>query len=186
MRAGKCLPVTVTEVVVDLHYPPQMVFKADKPSRPNYFRFRLGPDMAIALGARAKSPGEAMIGEEIELNLLHQGAANMDAYERLIGDAMRGDSTLFSRQDSAEAQWRIVDSILGADTPLYEYDPGTRGPPRVGRYCKKVGWLAESSRHGRSQRSRCRRKSHTEAGVTPMVSHSKRLRRKQYRKSRDR
>ena len=139
VRAGKCLPVTATEVTVDLHYPPQVVFRADRPGRPNYFRFRLSPNVMIALGTRAKAPGEAMAGEEIELNVLHQRGDEMDAYERLIGDAMRGDPTLFSRQDSAEAQWRIVDPIIGSDTPLYGYDPGTWGPQQADDIAKKFG-----------------------------------------------
>jgi glucose-6-phosphate 1-dehydrogenase len=139
VRAGKCLPLTATEVVVDLHYPPQVVFKADKRCRPNYFRFRLGPNVVIALGTRAKVPGETMSGEEIELNVLHQSSGDMDAYERLIGDAMRGDLTLFSRQDAAEAQWRIVDSILRAEAPLYEYDRGTWGPRQADDIAKKFG-----------------------------------------------
>jgi glucose-6-phosphate 1-dehydrogenase len=139
VRAGKCLPVTATEVTVDLHYPPQVVFRADRPGRPNYFRFRLSPNVIIALGTRAKAPGEAMAGEEIELNVLHERGDEMDAYERLIGDAMRGDATLFSRQDSAEAQWRIVDPIIGSDTPLYGYDPGTWGPQQADDVAKKFG-----------------------------------------------
>src|SRR5690242_11669570 len=125
IRAGKRLPVTATEVTVDLDYPPQQIFKSDAPSRANYFRFRLSPDVVIALGARAKAPGEAMIGEDVELNVLHQGAEEMDAYERLIGDAMKGDLSLFSREDSAEAQWRVVDSILNSGTPVYDYEPLT-------------------------------------------------------------
>jgi glucose-6-phosphate 1-dehydrogenase len=139
VRAGKCLPVTATEVTVDLHYPPQVVFRADRPGRPNYFRFRLGPNVMIALGTRAKAPGEAMAGEEIELNVLHERGDEMDAYERLIGDAMRGDPALFSRQDSAEAQWRIVDPIIGSDTPLYGYDPDTWGPQQADDIAKKFG-----------------------------------------------
>src|SRR5262245_7907016 len=121
VRAGKRLAVTATEVTVDLDFPPQQIFKNDKLGRPNYFRFRLSPDVVIAVGARAKAPGEGMTGEDIELNVLHQGAEQMDAYERLIGDAMKGDLTLFSREDGAEAQWRVVDSILNSDTPMYDY-----------------------------------------------------------------
>jgi len=128
VRAGKRLAVTATEVIVDLDFPPQQIFKADKPGQPNYFRFRLSPDVVIAVGARAKAPGEQMAGEHVELNVLHQDAEEMDAYERLIGDAIRGDLTLFSREDSAEAQWRVVDSILKSDTPLHAYDPHTWGP----------------------------------------------------------
>jgi len=139
VRAGKNLPVTATEVVVDLQFPPQVVFKEDRPNRPNYFRFRLGPNVEIALGTRAKAPGETMAGEEVELKVLHQSAGEMEAYERLIGDAMKGDLTLFSRQDSAEAQWRIVDPILDADTPVHEYQPGTWGPPQAGEIAHKLG-----------------------------------------------
>jgi glucose-6-phosphate 1-dehydrogenase len=93
----------------------------------------------IALGARAKAPGEAMTGEGVELNVLHQGAEEMDAYERLIGDAMKGDLSLFSREDSAEAQWRVVDSILNSDTPVYDYDPRTWGPRQSAEIAKPVG-----------------------------------------------
>jgi glucose-6-phosphate 1-dehydrogenase len=139
VRAGKCLPVTATEVTVDLHFPPQVVFKTDRPPRPNYFRFRLGPDVVIALGTRAKAPGEAMEGEEIELKVMHQSVKEMDAYERLIGDAMKGDLTLFSREDSAEAQWRIVEPIIGTRTPLYKYEPGTWGPPQADDIARKLG-----------------------------------------------
>ncbi len=139
VRAGKRLPVTATEVVVDLHFPPQVVFKQDKPIHPNYFRFRLGPNVEIALGTRAKAPGEAMAGEQVELKVLQQSAGEMQAYERLIGDAMKGDLTLFSRQDSAEAQWRIVDPILGGDTPIYEYQPGAWGPPQADEIARKLG-----------------------------------------------
>src|SRR6516225_8307520 len=128
VRAGKRLAVTATEVIVDLDFPPQQIFKADKPGQPNYFRFRLSPDVVMAVGARAKAPGEQMAGEHVELNVLHQDAEEMDAYERLIGDAIRGDLTLFSREDSAEAQWRVVDSILKSDTPLHAYNSHTWGP----------------------------------------------------------
>ncbi len=139
VRAGKCLPVTATEVTVELHYPPQIVFKSDKPSRPNYFRFRLGPNVVIAVGTRAKAPGEAMMGEEVELNVLHQNGDEMDAYERLIGDAMKGDLALFAREDAAEAQWRIIDPLVDCDTPLYEYEPGTWGPPQSDAIARKFG-----------------------------------------------
>ena len=139
VRAGKRLPVTATEVIVDLEYPPQQIFKQDKAGQPNYFRFRLSPDVVIAIGARAKAAGETMVGEDVELNVLHQSGEEMDAYERLIGDAMKGDLTLFSREDSAEAQWRVVDSILNADTPLYDYDPNTWGPEQSRDIARTVG-----------------------------------------------
>jgi glucose-6-phosphate 1-dehydrogenase len=139
VRAGKCLPVTATEVAVELHYPPKVVFPSDKPNRPNYFRFQLGPNVIIALGTRAKAPGEAMIGEEIELKVLHQNGEEMDAYERLIGDAMKGDPALFAREDSVEAQWRIVDPVIECETPLYEYEPGTWGPSQSNDIARKIG-----------------------------------------------
>ena len=91
LRTGKRLAVTATEVTVELDYPPQKIFKADKSGQANYFRFQVSPNVVIAIGARAKSPGEAMTGEQVELNVLHQSAEEMDAYERLIGDAMKGD-----------------------------------------------------------------------------------------------
>src|SRR5262245_2257237 len=139
VRAGKRLAVTATEVTVDLDFPPQQIFEADKPGRPNYFRFRLSPDVVIAIGGRAKAPGETMLGEDVELTVLHQSGDEMDAYERLIGDAMKGDLTLFSREDSAEAQWLLVDSILNSGTPLYEYDPGSWGPQQSDDIVKNVG-----------------------------------------------
>ena len=139
VRAGKRLAVTATEVTVDLDFPPQKIFKVDKPTRANYFRFRVSPDVVIAIGARAKAPGEAMAGEDVELNVLHQSVEEMDAYERLIGDAMKGDLSLFSREDSAEAQWRVVDSILNTDTPLYDYEPNTWGPRQSEDIAKGVG-----------------------------------------------
>lgn len=129
IRAGKCLPVTATEVFVTLKRPPQNVFAETLRQQRNYVRFRLGPDrMAVAIGARAKVPGDKMIGEEMELFVCHQRGDEMEAYERLIGDAMIGDSSLFARQDGVEASWRVVDPILTAPMSLYEYEPGSWGP----------------------------------------------------------
>jgi glucose-6-phosphate 1-dehydrogenase len=128
IRTGKHLPVTATEVLVDLHRPPHMVFPEPVPALTNYVRFRLGPEVAIAIGARAKRPGEVMAGEGVELMVRNQTADEMGAYERLIGDAMRGDANLFARADGVEAAWRVVEPILGDVTPIYEYEPGTWGP----------------------------------------------------------
>jgi glucose-6-phosphate 1-dehydrogenase len=133
IRAGKCLPVTATEVVVDLRAPPANVFGSLVPSRPNYFRFRVGPDVAIALGAHAKQPGPAMQGREVELFVSQHQGEEMDAYERLIGDAMTGDAVLFAREDEVEAAWAVVDPVLRAQTPIYEYDQGTWGPVEANR-----------------------------------------------------
>jgi len=130
IRTGKCLPVTATEVLVALRRP-QDVFGEPGPSAVNYFRFRLGPKVEIALGARAKRPGEAMHGDEVELEVCRRGGDQMDAYERLLGDAMKGDPTLFARQDAVEAAWRIVDPILDRPTPLHPYEPGSWGPAQA-------------------------------------------------------
>ncbi|MEZ5840758.1 MAG: glucose-6-phosphate dehydrogenase [Hyphomicrobiales bacterium] len=139
VRAGKSLPVTATEVVVNLHYPPQVLFKDDRPAFPNYFRFRLGPTVLIGLGTRAKKAGEDMVGEQVELNVLHQHGDEMAAYERLIGDAMRGDPTLFSREDSAEVQWRIIEPVLGDRTPVHTYAPGSWGPVEADAIARPYG-----------------------------------------------
>jgi glucose-6-phosphate 1-dehydrogenase len=132
IRTGKCLPVTCTEVLVELKAPPRAVFGEDlsAPRATNYVRFRLGPDVAIALGVRSKTPGEALVGEPVELVAVQNEAEDMLPYERLLGDAMDGDATLFARQDSVEAQWRVVDPVLGDDAiATRPYAPGSWGPP---------------------------------------------------------
>jgi glucose-6-phosphate 1-dehydrogenase len=131
LRAGKNLPVTATEVVVDLRPPPAHVFSELGPERPNYLRFRVGPDVAIALGAHAKKPGPTMQGREVELFVAQQQGDELDAYERLISEALIGDTTHFARQDEVEAAWAIVDPVLGLNTQPYEYTPGTWGPPEA-------------------------------------------------------
>ena len=132
IRAGKRLPVTCTEVFVELKAPTRSAF-GERLDRANYVRFRLGPDVAIALGVRSKTPGETMIGHEVEL-LASQGASDeMDAYERLLGDAMNGDATLFAREDAVEAEWRVVAPILSDATPPHEYQPGSWGPAEADR-----------------------------------------------------
>jgi glucose-6-phosphate 1-dehydrogenase len=130
IRAGKCLPVTCTEVLVDLKPPPRSVFgeAISGSSGANFVRFRLGPDAAIALGVRSKVPGEAMVGQNVELFAAQDVADVMGPYERLLDDALRGDAILFAREDAVEAEWRVVAPILGDVTPIHEYQPGTWGP----------------------------------------------------------
>jgi glucose-6-phosphate 1-dehydrogenase len=128
VRAGKSLPVTACEVTVTLKRPPLGVFREIEPAGSNYVRFRLSPHVWISIGARAKVPGEDMVGEEVELIARHHAGDEMMPYERLLGDAMRGDVSLFAREDAVEAAWRVVDPILGNVTPLHVYDPGTWGP----------------------------------------------------------
>lgn len=128
IRAGKCLPVTATEVIVSFKRPPRETFAEKALSLPNRLRFRLSPEVVIALGMRVKLPGERMDGEDVELIVKHQGTDEMSPYERLLGDALRGDQTLFAREDAIEAQWRIVEPVLGNATPVYQYEPNTWGP----------------------------------------------------------
>jgi glucose-6-phosphate 1-dehydrogenase len=128
LRAGKRLPVTATEVVVDLRPPPTDVFGGMPRGQPNYLRFRVGPDVAIALGARAKRPGITMEGRDVELFVTEEQGDAMDAYERLIGDALAGDASLFARQDEVEAAWAVVDPALRDEREPYVYEPGSWGP----------------------------------------------------------
>jgi glucose-6-phosphate 1-dehydrogenase len=128
IRTGKCLPVTAAEILVELRRPPQANFEDVQFSHPNHVRFRISPMVETAVAARTKTPGEAMVGEEVELLATQHSGDEMAPYERLLGDAMRGDPMLFAREDAVEAAWRIVDPILDNATPLYPYEPGTWGP----------------------------------------------------------
>jgi glucose-6-phosphate 1-dehydrogenase len=128
IRAGKHLPVTTTEILVALKSPPQGVFGEVHPPQTNYYRFRLSPDVMISVCARAKLPGEAMRGEEVELVACRHAGDEQAPYERLLGDAMRGEASLFVREDSVEAAWKVVDPVLFNVTPVYAYAPNTWGP----------------------------------------------------------
>jgi glucose-6-phosphate 1-dehydrogenase len=141
IRAGKCLPVTATEVIARLR-PPPAIYSATSPP-PNYVRFRISPDVAIALGTMVMSPGEAMTGQPVELVAYARSAAEkVDPYERLLGDAMKGDHTPFAREDYVEEAWRIVGPVLGNVTPLYEYDRNTWGPAKMeDTICPPGGWV---------------------------------------------
>jgi glucose-6-phosphate 1-dehydrogenase len=141
IRAGKCMPTSTTEVLVSLRRPP---LRRVGPQETNHLRFRLSPEVIIALGARIKKSGEHMVSEPTELKMVHQTDGDeMEAYERLLGDAMEGDATLFSRQDGVEAAWAIVDPILTGATPVHGYEPGTWGPPDAARLTADVGgWHA--------------------------------------------
>jgi glucose-6-phosphate 1-dehydrogenase len=138
IRAGKSLPVTCTEIVVRMRRPPT-VFPTCSPAQ-NYFRFRISPEVTAAFGLTVMDRQEKMIGEQVELLASHHpGAEEMDAYERVLGDAMAGDATLFAREDYVEEAWRIVDPVLKAGTPVSEYEPGTWGPSEVDRKVSPPG-----------------------------------------------
>jgi glucose-6-phosphate 1-dehydrogenase len=130
IRAGKSLPVTCTEVIVHLHNAPRIFPHCT--AVPNHLRFRISPEMTIALGTTVMDTDDKEIGQQLELLASRRPGANeMDAYERVLGDAMSGDRTLFARQDYVEEAWRIVDPVLKRATAIYEYEPGSWGPREV-------------------------------------------------------
>jgi glucose-6-phosphate 1-dehydrogenase len=138
IRAGKCLPVTCAEIVVRLRQPPTMYQSFDL--KPNYVRLRISPDITVAFGMNVPALGQETVGESVEiLGSRHPSADEMDAYERVLGDAMAGDATLFAREDYVEEAWRVVDPVLKADTPVYEYEPGTWGPKEADRTVSPPG-----------------------------------------------
>jgi glucose-6-phosphate 1-dehydrogenase len=128
IRAGKCLPITATEVMITLKRPPLSIFDSSDSMPANYFRLRLSPEVVIGTGALVKHDGENMRGEPVELIARHQSPTERSPYERLLGDAVRGDTTLFTQDDSVEAAWKVVDPILNAARPVVEYEPGSWGP----------------------------------------------------------
>jgi glucose-6-phosphate 1-dehydrogenase len=130
IRAGKNLPVTCTEVLARLRKPPAVI--NDSALSRNYLRFRISPEMTIAVGTTVLGLGEGMQGEPVEMVASrHPRPEEMEAYERVLGDAMAGDATNFAREDYVEEAWRIVDPVLGAATPVHPYEPGTWGPPEA-------------------------------------------------------
>jgi glucose-6-phosphate 1-dehydrogenase len=143
IRAGKNLPITCTEVRVELHRPPQRVFRdyEELPRDTNYLRFRLSPEVQIALGARAKLAGESFCGRTVELGLTDHQPDEMTAYERLLGDAMAGENLLFAREDGVEAAWRVVNDVLTNHDPAIPYKPHTWGPPQAEALIRTAdGW----------------------------------------------
>jgi len=148
LRAGKRLPLTTTEVRVTLRHPPKRLFhRTDGIPSDNYFRFGLGPgQVRIDLGARVKAHGPSMRGDDVHLQFCRNRDDEMSAYERLLGDAMKGDPTLFARQDAVEAAWRILDPVLGTATAIHMYEPGSWGPEEAERIAADAGgWHAPAS-----------------------------------------
>ena len=140
IRAGKNLPLTCTEVLARFRKPPTVI--PESALSQNYIRFRISPEMTIAMGAMVMAPGEGLKGETVEMVASHHPRPEeMEAYERVLGDAMAGDATLFARQDYVDEAWRIVDPVLKAGTPCYEYEPQTWGPKEVEeRVSPPGGW----------------------------------------------
>ena len=140
IRAGKNLPVTCTEVVGRFRKPPAVIPESDLAR--NHLRFRISPEMEIAVGTTVMGPTEAMKGEMVEMVASrHPCPEEMEAYERVLGDAMAGDASHFAREDYVEEAWRIVDPVLKAGTPVYQYEKGTWGPSEVDqRVLPPAGW----------------------------------------------
>jgi glucose-6-phosphate 1-dehydrogenase len=140
IRAGKNLPVTCTEVLARFRKPPAVI--AESALSRNHLRFRISPEMTIAMGTTVLGPGDVANSETVEMVASrHPRPEEMDAYERVLGDAMAGDATLFAREDYVEEAWRIVDPVLKAGTPIYEYEKGAWGPGEVEqRVSPPEGW----------------------------------------------
>jgi glucose-6-phosphate 1-dehydrogenase len=141
LRSGKYLADTATEVMVELKPPPQKLFadSASATDRSNYFRFRLSPDSAIALAARVKLPGEEFKGESRELFLSEELVGAEAPYERLLGDAMKGDGALFTSEDSVEAAWAVVEPVLKKHHRALPYRRGSWGPKAADALTAKDG-----------------------------------------------
>jgi glucose-6-phosphate 1-dehydrogenase len=128
IRAGKSLPLTAAEVTVEFKPPPRSTFGEKTDPSADYVRARLSPDIGVAMGLRMKHPGERMTGDNVELSLMQRAGSEMPPYQRLLGDAMRGNNELFGREDIVDAQWRIVEPILKNPPAVQEYEPGSWGP----------------------------------------------------------
>jgi glucose-6-phosphate 1-dehydrogenase len=141
IRAGKRLPITATEVMINLKCPPLAIFDGVSRETSNYFRIRLSPEVVIAIGARVKQGGEQMRGEPVELIARHEPRGEELPYERLLGDAIRGDAALFTSDEAIEAAWAVVEPALGNSEPVHEYEPGTWGPAQARRIVAgERGW----------------------------------------------
>jgi glucose-6-phosphate 1-dehydrogenase len=116
-----------------LKRPPLSIFDSSESVPRNYFRLRLSPEVVISEGALVKRNGDQMRGEPVELIARHHSETEKSPYERLLGDAIRGDTALFTQDDSVEAAWRVVDPVLNAGSPVLEYEPGTWGPAAAGQ-----------------------------------------------------
>jgi glucose-6-phosphate 1-dehydrogenase len=128
IRAGKCMPVTATEVSIRFRRPPHDIFGIERSEIGNWLRFRIWPEARVSLGFVGKKPGAGWLPQQEDLVFTEHPGADMRAYDRLIGAALSGERWLFARQDTVEAAWRIVDPILGAELPVYQYSQGSWGP----------------------------------------------------------
>ena len=140
IRVGKSMPTTATEVIVTLRQPPDIFLEKSLPA--NYVRFRLTPDLVIAIGSHVKVAGDTLLGEQVELVVSRNSEPQeVHAYEELLGDALAGNSSRFARQDYVEEAWRIVDPVLDNATAIYPYSPGTWGPAEADALAPPEGWI---------------------------------------------
>ncbi|HET7721850.1 MAG TPA: glucose-6-phosphate dehydrogenase, partial [Acidimicrobiales bacterium] len=145
IRAGKCLPVTATEAVVEFNAPPRMLFapQGSAAPHPNHLRFRLGADDGILLELQAKVPGDELLTAPVNLEVRNEAVFGQraEAYQRLLEDAMEGDHRRFGRADAIEQQWRILDGVLVDPPEVLLYDKGTWGPPEADALTADIdGW----------------------------------------------
>ncbi len=138
IRAGKSMPVTCTEIMAKFRKPPTLI--PDSKLTENHLRFRLNPDVVIAMGLMSLAPGDVVALQAGEMVAMSTDVGDMDAYERLLGAAMAGDNSLFARQDYVEEAWRIVDPVLKAGTPVYPYAQNSWGPAEADRVAPPGGW----------------------------------------------
>src|SRR6202789_3617400 len=143
IRAGKNMPVTCTEVITRFRCPPVTKFVETRvPLAANYIRFRISPDMTIAMGVSVASLEDEGKRNSVELVASQQPTPEeLEPYERVLTDALSGDSSIFARQDYVEEAWRIVDPVLKAATPLYTYEPHTWGPKEAEALVPPGGWV---------------------------------------------
>jgi glucose-6-phosphate 1-dehydrogenase len=128
IRAGKCMPVTATEISIRFRRPPHDVFGLEPSSATNWLRFRIWPEAQVNLGVIGKKPGAGWAPQQEDLTFAEHPGGDMRPYDRLIGAALSGERWLFARQDTVEAAWRIIDPILGDAVPLHPYARGSWGP----------------------------------------------------------
>lgn len=139
LRAGKQLPVSAVEIMITLKAEPFLQPGSHDTDHRNYLRIRLSPELVFAIGICVKVPGVELVGSDIEVLATYHPPDQMLAYERILGDALRGDGVVFASEAGVEQMWRIVDPILGDATPVHEYDPGTWGPAAADGFAAAIG-----------------------------------------------
>ena len=143
IRTGKHLPVTATEAIVEFNAPPRLLFTppGSPPPHPNHLRFRLGKDDGVMLHLQTKAPGDALASRPVDLEVSFDEVfgERQEAYQRLLEDAMVGDSRRFGRADALDEQWRIFEPALAQPHPVSLYHRGTWGPSAADTLAAGVG-----------------------------------------------